>query len=328
VSTDAGQNWIAYRTNASGNTIYSLAPHPANPKIIWGAADAYRDEHFVMAVAQSVDGGMTWSFNDFGVNSWGAASSVAVDPSDSNTTYVAGCCYGGDYTPHPAIFKTTDAGLQWTDMGTYMDTLGVAGYIYTVVIDPASSLNIYAGGHYWNEDWSEFYLFRSTDGGSTWANASLGLTSSVYSLAIDVSSSPTAVYAGTHAGVFRSVNDGLSWDPTGPGIVGKHVHSLIVDAASPSTLYASNQTGVFKTTDAGGNWFPSSSRIVATKVCALAVSHSACNTIYAGLENDALYKSTNGTDWARLQEFSGCHGVEALAVDPLDVDKLFLFTGG
>ena len=328
-STDAGLSWTGYRTNGDNGTIYSLTPHPANSKTVWGAADAYRDGHFVMAFARSVDGAMTWSFTDLVASAWGAGSSVAVDPSDFNTIYVGGYYYGGDYTPHPAIFKTSDAGLQWTDMSSYMDTLGVSGYVHTILVDPANSLNVYAGGRYWDEEWNGFYLFKSTDGGSTWAAASLGLTSPVNSIGIDVSSFPKVLYVGTYDGVFRSVTEGLSWNSTGPGMAGKYVRSLLVDTVSPSTLYAANQTGVFKTTDEGASWFWSSSSIVATEICALAIAHSVSNTIYAGLESDALYKSTDsGSDWVRLQEFPGCHGVEALAVDPRDADKIFLFTGG
>jgi hypothetical protein len=69
--------------------------------------------------------------------------------------------------------------------------------------------------------------------------------------------------------------------------------------------------------------------MIATKIRGLAVGVDAKDIIYASVESDALHKSTDaGLTWMRLQEFSGCHGVEAMAVDPQNVDKIYLFTGG
>lgn len=328
VSTDAGLSWTAHRTNTDNNYIYAIALHPKNPNVIWGAGDVYEDNNFFMGVGQSIDGGSTWSFIPLSKVGWGTGSSVAVDPADSNAVYVGGYCYDGSYIPHPKLFKTADGGLCWADISSYIDTLGATGYVYTVMIDPANSQNLYAGGHYWDENRNEFYLLKSTDGGSHWTPIGSGITSPVYSLVIDASL-PSTLYASTYDEVVKSLNGGLSWNPTGGGIVGKYVRSLLLDTVFPSTLYAGNRAGAFRTTDGGQNWLPSSSGMVATRICALAIAYSSPNTIYVGVESDALYKSTDdGNGWTRLQEFSGCHGVEALAVDPQDANKIYLFTGG
>ena len=72
-------------------------------------------------------------------------------------------------------------------------------------------------------------VFRTTDGGGSWAGASAGLrTSGVRSFATD-NASPLTVYAGTEfEGVFKSVDAGSTWTPTGREIAGT-VASLAVE---------------------------------------------------------------------------------------------------
>ncbi len=327
-STDAGLNWTDYRTNTDSNYIYALGLDPTNPNTVWGAADLREEHDFFMAVAKSADQGSTWSFTLLASRGWGAGFSVAVDPTDSRIVYVGGYYYDEGYNARPALFKTTGGGLHWDEISPDVDSLGVTGYVYTVAIDPTNPHNIYAGGNYRDEHWNDFYLLKSTDGGSHWTPLGSDIASPVRSLVVDPSF-PDILYVGTYEEVFKSVNGGLSWSSTGGGIIGQNIRSLLLSPVSSFTLYAGNEAGIFRTTDGGLNWLPSSSGLVATRICALATPFSSPDVIYACVENDALYKSTDsGINWTRLHEFSGCHGVEALVVDPQDVNKIYLFTGG
>ena len=89
-------------------------------------------------------------------------------------------------------------------------------------------------------------VFRSVDGGESWADRSSGLADPfVLALAIDPSA-PGTVYAGTFAGVFRSVDGGGHWEAMNTGLDHPIVNALIIDPAAPGRIYA----GTF----GGGVW--------------------------------------------------------------------------
>src|SRR5262249_22178799 len=101
-------------------------------------------------------------------------------------------------------------------------------------------------------------VFKSTNGGTSWAAINSGLTSpSVYALAIDFSS-PATLYAGTSFdGVFKSTDGGTSWTAMNSGLTNPNVFALAMDPSAPATLYGGTVGGgVFKSTNGGGSWQP------------------------------------------------------------------------
>ena len=104
--------------------------------------------------------------------------------------------------PSDGIFKSTDGGQTWTainsglvDPVTAIAPLDVAA----LAIDPDHAGTLLAGTRF-----SE--IFKTTDGGATWAAANSGLTAGrIFSLAIDPAT-PAKIYAGTPLGVFRSTD--------------------------------------------------------------------------------------------------------------------------
>jgi photosystem II stability/assembly factor-like uncharacterized protein len=93
-------------------------------------------------------------------------------------------------------------------------------------------------------------VFKSADGGRTWAAANSGLRSKrVAALVIDPHD-PEMLYAGTDdavgvgPGVFRSANGGKTWRPFSQGLKTLSVSTLAIDATG-SRLYAGTLSGVF-----------------------------------------------------------------------------------
>ena len=328
-STDGGGTWTGFQTNHTGNYVYALLEDPADPDVLWGAADMHVGSYAHVAAAQSTDGGSTWTFYPLSPPGWGAAYSIAIPPENPLTIYVGGYYYEpGDLRPHVAIYKSTDGGVHWQDVGSDIDSLRAEGHVFALAVRTTDRESVYAGGYYWDEHAEDFYLFKSTDGGEHWTPTGSGISSPIYSFVLHPSVFSTA-YAATGETVFKSVDGGITWTPSGPGMFGQHARCLLLNPVNPSTVYAGNQAGVFKTVDGARHWSFSSTGIAATRVCALATASSSPHTLYVGVEDDALYRSTDdGMNWNRLHEFSGCHGVEALAIDPQDVDKIYLFTGG
>jgi len=105
-------------------------------------------------------------------------SRAVIDPTNQNTAYVTLSIYFGAATPH--IYKTTNlnaATPTWTGIGTTIPDVPVNAF----VVDPSNSSFLYAG--------TDIGVYRSTDGGATWAPFSNGLPRvAVFDMAIQNSS--------------------------------------------------------------------------------------------------------------------------------------------
>src|SRR6185436_12201456 len=88
-------------------------------------------------------------------------------------------------------------------------------------------------------------VFKSSDGGTTFAPASQGLTTlEITTLAIDPAT-PTTLYAGTaRDGVFRSLDGAATWTSFAAGLPPVRVGAFAVDAAEANVLYAGTR-GVY-----------------------------------------------------------------------------------
>jgi len=115
---------------------------------------------------KSTDGGIHWQpiFDEQMVSSIGA---LAIAPSDPNVVWAGTgeSFIRSHISVGEGIFKSTDAGKTWTRMG-----LEKTGRIARVVIDPADPDVVLACalGHAYGPQ-QERGVFRTTDGGKTWA---------------------------------------------------------------------------------------------------------------------------------------------------------------
>ena len=98
-------------------------------------------------------------------------------------------------------------------------------------------------------------VWRSVDGGATWAAVNTGLTNqAVRSLAV---AADGTLFAGTTAGgIFRSTNGGGNWTQVGAGVTESDIITL---AASPNyttdgTIFAGTWGGILISTDRGLTW--------------------------------------------------------------------------
>src|SRR5262249_2816167 len=160
--------------------------------------------------------------------------------------------------------------------------------------DPRDRATVYAG--------AIGGIFKSTDGGASWAASRSGLPphDSVSALAIDPRD-PSTIYLGTlNRCVFKSVDGGRSWRPSAPGLDSASVVSLAVDPHNAGTVYAvltdlsayeewvggprtrERIGGVFKSVDGGATWSGSDAGLP-LHVESLAIHPRAPGVLYASV---------------------------------------------
>lgn len=275
-SIDGGVSWIAVNTGFAATAIKAA--------VISGAAGT--QTIFVgtwNGVFSSTDGGGSWSLANGGQA--GSVNNLALDPRNAQTLY-AGILFGG-------VFKSVNGGDSWSAVneGLGITYPGIPATYYpntaSLAVDPADGA-IYVG--------SNSGVFKSTDGGGSWATAG-GLTGYVNALAIDPAHSGV-VYAGSYDGVFKSTDGGATWVAKNAGMpFSKLVYSLAIDPANTHYVYAGGSYGVYASTDGGGSWTfkgPSSMVYPATSLAIDPDTHA----IYAGTRG-ALYKTLNrGNSWS------------------------------
>ena len=249
---------------------------PGDPNIYYaGAASG--------GVYKTTDGGVHWQpvFDDQPVQSIG---SLAVATSDPNVVW-AGTGEGkirSHISVGQGIYRSTDAGKTWTLMG-----LEKTGRIPRIVIDPQdpTSCCACALGHAYGPQ-PERGVFRTTDGGKTWAKVLfVDENTGCSDIAMDPKN-PRVLFAGMWqleihtwgresggpgSGLFMSRDGGATWKHlTGHGLPTRPVGKVAVAiaASNPNRVYALIETGdgvpwngqptdsgqVWRSDDGGENW--------------------------------------------------------------------------
>src|ERR1041384_2575495 len=138
------------------------------------------------------------------------------------------------------VAARSDAGINsWTPTGPD------GGRIRVLVADPNAPATVYAGT-------DESGVFKTTDGGTSWAAVNTGFAGfvSVSAMAVDPATAETA-YVATGDGVFKTTNGGSSWSLANVGLESVPAATqLVVAPAAPATIYAGSfGQGVFKSVD-------------------------------------------------------------------------------
>ncbi len=235
-------------------------------------------------VWKSTNGGTTYKpvFDKQQVQSIGA---VAIDPKNSKTIWVG---TGESWTRNSVsvgdgIYKSTDGGENWTNMG-----LRNSERIAKILIDPSNTNTVYAcvPGKLWSDS-DERGVYRTTDGGKTWALILKGpnLSTGCSMMSMD-SKNPKTVYAGmwdfrrrgwtfrsggesetsaSGSGLFKSTNGGNTWNnldaSTAKGLPAKPWGRIAVTVApsKPNVVYAFIEAvpplnGLYRSDDGGKTW--------------------------------------------------------------------------
>jgi hypothetical protein len=250
-------------------SINSLAISPLNARILLAGTGSTSSFFFDgdpgFGVARSTDAGRTWTVLARDTFVGRPINSIVPTALDGGNVVLAATLFG--FTTGGGLFRSTDGGDTFERLSGNGSSGLPDGGVSNLVADPGNRNRFYAAvpGGPFGATGSEG-VYRSDDGGVTWASVNTGLTSLGSSIRIllavhnNHSLRTNVVYAAILAnaipgllGVFRSDNLGASWTPLGvPQFdifpVGQaFVHgSLAPDPADTNVVFVAG--------DAGGTW--------------------------------------------------------------------------
>ncbi|MBK7434181.1 MAG: hypothetical protein IPI66_09980 [Chitinophagaceae bacterium] len=228
-------------------------------------------------------------------NGIGRVDRLAFHPTDANTVY-AGTTAGG-------LWRTTDAGANWTNLSPDLPSGGISG----IVIDPVNPNTIY---------------LLTGDGDSNFG----GFVQDFDYIRLSI-------------GVLKSTNGGTNWTKTGdfPGVDYSNLtgYRLIMHPSDNNILYACTNKGIFMTVNAGTSWglvigdgrfFNMKFKPGSGNICYATGAQSDFSTSY-------FFRSTNsGLSWDTVNSVTPqinnpTRRVE-LAIAPSKPNRVYLLAGG
>lgn len=354
-------NWQQVGTNAvpalggGAGRINVIRFAPANTNIIYiGAAGA--------GVWKSLDGGATWNTTSDMYPVTGVAD-IAIYPGNSNIVYVAtGDGYGYEFGQNEfwggvysaGIMRSTDAGATWARVGNLEQTdkniiqrllvsplnskillmarrdgiyfsknsgtswqLASSAHCYDMEYNAANPTIVYAGG--------EGVVYKSVDGGRTWASIKTGLGAGRMSLEVSASDA-NVIYALSGSTFSKSTDGGATWVnksfPSGAGFYGYYDLMLACSGANSDYLVAGGLTTV-KSINGGTSWttvdnwstYTAPNYAHADKHFGIFYPGSTTNILIG--TDGGIFKTTNGgTNWSDLSNGMAISQIYRLGTTP------------
>ena len=284
-SADGGQTW-QYVGLRETQQIGRVVVHPRDPNTVYVAALGHAwGPNRERGVYKTVDGGRSWALVKF-VSERAGFVDLAMDPTDPDVLWAAswervrGPHFLRSGGPGSGLWRSGDAGRTWTEVrggGFPAQAKGRIG----LAIAPSDARVMYAmieadtlpnprrgpperapegeptigyGGTVPNAK-NQSGLYRSADGGRTWALMQRNESDArpfYYSQVRVDPKDPNRVY--WMSSVFRWSEDGGKTVKRGAQGVHTDWHALWIDPADPSHLIHGNDGGVYVTWDRGGTY--------------------------------------------------------------------------
>lgn len=232
----------------------SLKFDPNNSQIFYAGVQGF--------LGKTIDGGLSWTYSNLLADGNNFVSDIAIDTTNTDSIYIAVGSISGIYGE---IDRSTDGGNIFTKV---LDGVNQANENYAfnaVVIDPADSQRIFAGGGNYFAPKIDGDLWLSVDGGDNWSRTGLQDTI-VNALLIDPQVS-NIVYAGagysggTDTPIYKSSDGGATWSASFSGIPGgagsnwNAVTSLEFQRQNSSVVYASTtRQGIYISPNQAKDW--------------------------------------------------------------------------
>lgn len=264
------------------------------------------------------------------INGIGRCTQVKFDPVTPSKMYMTSASGG--------LWTSNDTGKVWQNLGTdYFQLMQCA----SVCIDFSNTNTLYLGSGDPNYYGGGFGVYKSTNGGTTWALSNTGLGNR---LVVELLMNPNnnqILLAATDNGIFRSTNAGSSWTSVKSG---GDFKAMVFKPNSNDTLYAVTSSQVWRSLNAGVSWQQITNGVTVPggngQGMRLAVSKQSPNVVYVGMIADegTILKSVDfGTSFTTVyhnpaQSLVGYDPTTsgqgdynfAMTADPADANTVYL----
>lgn len=294
-TSDRGNTWVLINGPFATNVaIVGVTQEAANPATVY----AYNDRSDVL---KSTDGGKQWqkissacvtSCFDYFIRHYYvptpiifASSATLRYSTNGGATFTDAIFLGG--TPNgiidiaqaapnsgtfyagtgSGVFKSTNNGATWNKTST---GLPASSEHTSIAADSQNGNIVYTGVTNRLVSPRTNVVYKSVDGGNTWALAGLPLTTAVTSIKAVAGKTFVSTYG---SGLFYSDNGGQTWSSRNAGTTIAKLTRVIVDPARPSNMFLAGEKGlVYQSIDAALNWSPINYRLPEVDVDDLIVS--------------------------------------------------------
>lgn len=279
----------------------------------------------------------------------GRISDIAWDPSDSSVWYV-GVSSGG-------VWKTSNAGITWTPVFDEQSSYSIG----SVAVDPSNPNTVWVGTG--ENDGGRHIgfgdgIYRSDDGGETWANKGLPDSQHISTIIVHPEDSDTVWVAvqgplwtkGGDRGLYMTADGGETWEKTLGGGEWTGVTDVVIDSSNPDVLYAATwqhhrtvaaymgggpESGLHRSVDGGQTWSKLTNGLPTGNLgkIGMAISQQDPDVVYAAIElnrrTGGLYRSDDrGASWVKESDAvsggTGPHYYQELYTSPHKFDRLYL----
>ncbi|MBI3400382.1 MAG: hypothetical protein HY048_03085 [Acidobacteria bacterium] len=266
-TTDFGQTWTPIFDDQPTQSIGAVAVAPSDPNIIYvGSGEGLQRPDLSVGdgLYKSTDAGRTWQH--LGLGDARQIGAVLVDPKDPARLFVAALGHPYGANDERGVYRSTDGGRTFQRVLYKDENTGAIDLAF----DPSNAQTVYAvlwAARQAPWEYGNAYtgptsgLFKSTDGGTTWAPLTRGLPTYAGGLSrIGIGlapNNPNRIYAWVTAktsGLYRSDDAGASWTQMNTENRvwgrGEDFANVRVDPADADIVYAAN-TSTYKSTDGG-----------------------------------------------------------------------------
>lgn len=289
-STNGGVSFTNLTSGLQITQFYRIATAATNTNVVFGGA---QDN----GTLRTLSG--TWS-SVYG----GDGMDCLVDHTNANNVYVSS--QNGNWA------KSTTGGGS----GTF-NTIptGAGAWIAPLIMHPTNNQILFYG----NTE-----VRKSTNGGTSFANISTGLTTTnLVSLAI-AKTNPNYIYAANHGTIFATTNGGTTWNNISAGLPSSpNIMRIAVSSNTETTLWVSLSNynaanKVFKSMDAGATWTNMSTGLPNIPANCITYDNNSApgfDALYVGTDLGVYYRDSSLTSWTL---FSG--GLPNVIVDELEIN--------